>query len=69
MRFGKLFSCFFAFLLFLVGFPEVARADGEKFVILPFKNVKDVRAMEFLSAALPAEISRRFENFEPFHPA
>ncbi|MEK7211926.1 MAG: tetratricopeptide repeat protein [Patescibacteria group bacterium] len=69
MRHGKLFSCFLVFLFFLIGFPEAARAEGGKFIVLPFKNVKAVRAMEFLSAALPAEISRRLENYNKFHPA
>jgi len=69
MRHNKLFSCFFVFLFSLVCFPDGALAENQRFLVLPFHNATDTKAMEFLRTALPAEISRRLENYEKLYPA
>lgn len=60
----------FAFLIFaILCVPDWASAQSRRFLVLPFHNATNTKAMEFLSSALPAEISRRLENYENLYPA
>jgi|GEM_PF-2321420 len=70
MRYNKLFSCFLVFLFFLIGFPEAfAETHGSKFVILPFATASRDKGTSWLTLAIPAEISRRLENYRSLYPA
>ena len=65
------FKIFVFFVVVIVGFPEVtwAAKEGGKFVILPFTSLSRDRGTSWLGVGIPAEISRRFENYRPFSPA